>query len=126
MTDHLKQLLEAASEDPELREKIKIAQSLEEIVELAHQKGLDFTIEDIQDGEGKEPLASEDLEVVTGGKVCVCVVGGGGEASRHGQHVCACVLGGLGDVECPGGRDIRCLCTGAGGGTNKCLYDYYD
>ena len=125
MTDHLKQLLEAASEDPELREKIKIAQSLEEIVELAHQKGLDFTIEDIQDGEGKEPLASEDLEVVTGGGVCVCVAGGGGRATRHGQHVCACVLAGMGDVDCPTGRDTRCFCTGAGGGKDKSLDDYY-
>ena len=63
---------------------------------------------------GKEKdLEADELEAVAGGKVCACVMGGGGEADA-GQKTCACVLGGGGEYADDSGT--RCVCVVGGAG----------
>ena len=58
----------------------------------------------------------------TGGKLCICVLGGGGEAD-WGEKTCACVLGGGGEFNSEGekkwGKKGRCICVGGGAGDDN-------
>lgn len=73
----------------------------------------------------QQTLEFEELAAVSGGKTCVCVVGGGGEKSHDHQQVCACPLVGVGFYEHTCGWNgltgawtsaIRCACSMGGGG----------
>ena len=66
--------------------------------------------------------SDEELADVTGGKWCLCGIGGGGEANMPGEKTCACVLGGGGEYNSEGeakwGEKCRCVCVIAGSGTD--------
>jgi hypothetical protein len=70
-----------------------------------------------------EELGEDETADVAGGGVCVCVIGGGGEADeRKGRDkTCACVLVGSGSAESTIGifDDTRCICTFGGGGEDR-------
>ena len=62
-------------------------------------------------GQEKE-LSMDELDAVAGGKQCVCVLGGGGEADSWSK-TCWCVGGGGGENN---DGSPRCACPLAGGG----------
>ena len=64
-------------------------------------------------------LEEPELADVAGGKECVCVLGGGGEASEEGEKTCACVGVGFGmkdDENIATGKTERCVCIAGGAG----------
>ena len=125
MTDNLKKFLEEASKDEALIEKICKAESKDVILSLAAEKGFALTAEDLS--EPKAPngeVCDDELEAVAGGKTCVCVAGGGGEAGGD-DHTCWCVLVGEGSgyyhhhcgyYGTKDGNENRCFCMGGGHG----------
>ena len=72
-------------------------------------------------------MDGQELEDAAGGKVCVCVLGGGGEGDDWSDKVCACVLGGGGEFRGDFAKknDIkkdRCYCVAAGGGMSGDIF----
>ena len=115
MTDKMKSFLESISGDEAFLEKLKKASTPEEVRALAAEKGVTLSDEDLSRKEAVSELSDDEVEAVSGGKVCVCDSGGGGESSYEGEGTCACVFLGEGDYEV---MDIRCFCVIAGGGKN--------
>lgn len=113
MTDSMKKFLEEVSKDKELHEKMNALKTPEEIIALAAEKGLALSEEDLKPEASGEKLSDDEVEIVAGGNVCVCVAGGGGKADRP-EMVCACVGMGVGLGFDTG---MRCYCPGFGGGT---------
>ena len=103
-------------------------------MKYAREFGYELTAEDLS---GETPdavkLDPEELDMLSGGSTCVCVIGGGGKATREGQHVCVCVASGIGETEYPcdfkgqgHGHAIRCVCAAGGGGKDKDAGDYFE
>ena len=116
MTDNMRKFMESLSADKEFADKVRNAGTGEMVIELAKEKGFNLTDDDFKQESG--PISDEEVEAVTGGSACICVGGGGGEASadRMGQNydeVCACVAIGWGN---DGYGNTRCACCGGGGG----------
>ena len=121
MTENGKNFLEILSADRELQNKIQ-GLNKEQVFALIREYGFELTADDL---ELKSPeshtLDTKELEYINGGSICVCVIGGGGAATRKDQQTCACVAGGFGFVSV-GGVDysyMRCACPAAGGGNDK-------
>ena len=116
MTENMKTFLEAVSGDKAFIEKLEKAKDFKTVIALGEERGFTLTEEDLKPDAGIQNISDDEVEAVAGGKVCVCVVGGGGEASP-GEGVCACVIDGFGFR----GDYGRCSCLGAGyGNTNTC------
>lgn len=67
----------------------------------------------------EKDLGADELNEVAGGDPCVCILGGGGEASStYGSKTCACVFGGGGEHtdEAAAGLGKKCRCTCVAGG----------
>ena len=66
-------------------------------------------------------LSDQELSDIAGGKKCLCVLGGGGEADVY-EKTCVCVLEGGGFFDDVGKRgltkDERCFCPVYGEGVN--------
>ena len=77
---------------------------------IAREAGCSFTLADLESfGSSRDrELSESELEAVSGGGVCVCVIGGGGTRPPDSDTPCACLIGGIG-----GGR---CACMFGGGG----------
>ena len=131
MTENGRKLIELISENEEAREEFLTCKDSDQIIKFAADKGLAVTLDDLDfnivEEEGVKELDLDEMEAVAGGSKCVCVVGGGGEASREGQSTCACVAAGWGQVEyfcrapgiksgCYTGNYTRCYCAVGGGG----------
>ena len=133
MTEKGKQFIEQICADEEKREKYSSLESVEEVLKYAKESGFDLTVEDLSvEVPDKEKLDREEIESVAGGAVCVCVIGGGGRATREGQNVCACVGAGAGTTtlwcETTGNgvaEEFRCICVAGGGGKDKDSEDYW-
>ena len=110
MNEKLKKLMEEASKDSVLAERIKSADK-DEIIIIAKELNIELTEEDFKLVENQE-LSESELEAVTGGGDCECAVFGNG--SEDGLD-CGCVIGGFGDVHCRLSK-----CTGAGHGACVC------
>lgn len=124
MNENVKKFLEAISKDNSLVTKIKNT-THEELLALAAKLNLPLSKEDIDSNKPEaNAISMDELEAVSGGKKCVCAVGGGGEATRKGQHVCACVVAGYGDTDIITGLHCRCVCSWGGGGKDQCYDDY--
>ena len=95
MTDNMKKFLEAASQDREFVEKLNKAETPEAVISLAAEKGFTLTEEDLKPALQTGEVSDDEMDAVAGGKTCVCVAGGGGEAGTR-DETCACVLGGAG------------------------------
>ena len=120
MTDNLKAFLEAVSQDKAFFEKLTKAKVPEAVIALATEKGFVLTTEDLTPEPASGEVSDDELDAVAGGKTCVCVAGGGGEAGTR-DETCACVLGGAGlYVDIHQGKVIaehqRCFCVMGGGG----------
>lgn len=117
MTENLKKLLAAMSENKELSDKISAVPEGDEarktIIAIAKEAGIELTEEDINAENQPEALSDDDLEAVAGGKKCTCVVGGGGEKSWDDEKVCACVMAGVGLWD---DDSVRCACPALGSG----------
>ena len=123
--DGLKEkIFELASQDGELAEKLNAAESIEALVALLAEKGLDVAVGDLQAlaqpaAEGAVKLSEDELDAVAGGEACTCFEGGGGAAGKF-DRTCACVIYGLGRFAHPGEEPVnRCNCFTIGtGGTH--------
>lgn len=128
MTQNSEKLMIMVETNEEFRNKFLECKESEEVKKLALEYDLELNDEDLDFSVDKEEIDAEELEAVAGGKACVCVMGGGGEANRKGQKTCACVGAGFGYVEfsCKfpslsgsgTGHDdyMRCMCIAGGGG----------
>lgn len=112
MTENMKNFLAKVSADKALAKK---ASALEKagLITLAKELGIELTEADFIKPEGE--ISRDELEAVTGGEKCICVVGGGGTADSdskacgcvawgagyhdNGNQRCYCILGGSGDSE---------------------------
>lgn len=113
MSENLQKFLEIVSENEELRDKLNAVTQKSAVIEIAKEAGYELTEDDF--GPSVSEVSDEELDDVVGGskgKVCACMVGGGGKAGSGGK-TCACVAYGQGDHQ--DGR-IRCLCSFAGTG----------
>ena len=102
MTEKAKKLLEILSGDKEFLDKVTKAESIEAVLALTKEKGLDLTEDDIRETTNAAAAMDQDeLTAVSGGKKCYCFTGGGGTPSddKQGQNVCACVIYGAGDTD---------------------------
>ena len=131
MTENIKKLYELISKDEKAREEITTCTEKEKLIDLAKKYDITLTEEDFNDLSNSKPqnLSEDEMAAVAGGKTCVCVVGGGGEASLDHQGICACPLVGDGfyDKRCWNNgihgwwvTVSRCCCAigGGGGDTN--------
>ena len=57
--------LQAASSDPTLQDKLKIAKNPESVVEIAQQAGFTLSVDDIKNGQSA--LSEEELQGLSGG-----------------------------------------------------------
>lgn len=76
----MKSFLEAVSKDETLIAKV-VQMDKEALIALAKELGFDLTEADFE-AQGGE-LNNDELNAVTGGGECACVVGGGGTASGN-------------------------------------------
>ena len=133
MTEKGMHVIEQICADEARREKLTSLETNEEVLKFAKECGYELTAEDLStEVSDKTKLDREELETVAGGGVCVCVIGGGGRATKEGQNVCACVAAGAGtttlwcsDTGNGVAQAFRCICTGGGGGKDKSAEDYW-
>lgn len=112
MNENIRKFLEAVSQDKELIEKLKKAETPEAVIALAAEMGFPLTAEDLEQQPGSDIVSDDELDAVAGGKTCVCVLGGGGEKSGR-DLLCWCTVEGYGtDI----GKNMRCGCFVGGGG----------
>lgn len=112
MTENLKKFLETVSKNNELYNKFTGA-TKEELIAMAKELGFELTDEDFAE---KNELNDDELDAVTGGAECGCLLGGGGKAGgKWDNKVCVCVTGGGGQT---GDGTCRCACTVAGWGAD--------
>lgn len=101
MTDNLKQLLDEAGKNEELKAKLEAITdkdiAVEKAVQLAKEYGIDLTAEDFKPADSEE-LSDDELDAVAGGKSCIILGIGGGcgcIAAGGGTEGCGCFLFGL-------------------------------
>jgi len=115
MTENLKHFLELLSKDQQLTAKATDATTMDELIAIAKELGVDLSAEDFGEPEKTvHELSDDELEVVSGGGYCVCVAGGGGTADDLNK-TCACVGYGQGHTRC---GKVRCICPVGGGGAD--------
>lgn len=111
MTENMKKLLEIASGNEELKDKLSKA-SKEEIIAIAKENGITIAEADFEEAKGE--LNDDELAAISGGETCDCWIGGGGKGSA-GQKTCGC--GGLGFGYTSRGKE-RCSCVAIGIGND--------
>lgn len=111
MSENIKKLLELASSNRELADKVNSA-SKEELVAIAKEQGIDLTEADFEAPKGT--VGDDELDVVTGGAACYCGGGGGGTGEEiRKDKTCVCILYGHGNMS---DGSTRCVCPYAGVG----------
>ena len=120
MTEKAKEFMAAMEQDEELMNRMKEAQSVEQALEIAKEKGYVLTAEDFTPPGEAEEINEDELQAVAGGwKTCACVNAGfGNEDSGDSSLFCGCAFGGVGYWKDGTGR---CYCVYAGGGAGKRL-----
>ena len=110
MTENMKKLLEKLSADKALAEK---AAKLEkaDLIAAAKELGVELTEADFAQNEAA--LNDQELDAVTGGGDCLCVVAGGGTKDEDSK-ACGCVAAGYG-YNVDGAQ--RCFCVMGGSGS---------
>lgn len=117
MTENMKRFFEEVTKSEEHREKLNAAKNMEEVTAFAAELGFTLTAEDFQQEEGE--LQDDELNAVTGGKECACVLGGGGTGESEREHTCWCVAIGNGSYICGTQEMSRCGCVATGTGENQ-------
>lgn len=116
MTDNMKSFMEEASRDKGFSEKLSMAQSPEEVIALAKEKGFTITMEELAVKPEFGELDEDEQNAVAGGTGCGCFLGGGGGDG------CVCVFGGMSDTPAGGGTfPDKCFCFLVGGGSNDAI-----
>lgn len=111
MTDNIKKLLELATDNRELQDRLSRANK-EELTQIASENGITLTEADFEAPKGE--VHDDELEAVVGGKECGCAWGGGGTGSEKDfSKTCVCVSMGFGYWE---DNTMRCGCPFAGYG----------
>lgn len=82
----LKAKIEALNKDPKA--------TVADFIALAKEYGVELTEADFQPVPTDGELSDSELEAVSGGDTCICVVGGGGTKDKY-HETCACVAPGL-------------------------------
>ena len=116
MTENLKNFLQKASEDRAWLDELNSLDDRDAVISKtlnrAKELGIMLSAEDFEQRQGE--LSEDELNVVSGGGTCACVLGGGGTEGAYGvDKTCACVLTGAG-LDCDG--LLRCFCEVGGGG----------
>lgn len=109
MKEKVKNFLELASEDHQLAKDLQNADK-ETVLRLAREHGINLTEEDFDEADAE--ISDEELDAVSGGDYCHCMLGGGGKGG-YNQKTCACVGGGGGEYE-DGGARCACVAVGMG------------
>ena len=104
MTENMKKYLELISGDEEAMKKLNeqesssIQEAKERIIADAAERGVTLIEEDFNEAAEVSELSEDELEAVTGGDSCVCVLGGRGTATdAKAEKTCACVIFGAGE-----------------------------
>ena len=115
MTENVKKLLEILSEDEAFAEKAGSAHSIEKVIDLAKEKGIELTEEDVREATRERgSIDSAEMEQIAGGGYCGCIWGGFGKNSDKNDGRCVCAIAGYGNSR-PEGYP-RCICAQTGGG----------
>ena len=118
MNENLKKLMEEISKNPDLTKRITKAGN-GEVLAIAKELNIELAEEDLKVPEQKE-LSENELEAVTGGGGCGCVLYGVG--GRDGLK-CECMHygGGVSDEtsHCVGYGHGACACVGGGAGATN-------
>ena len=120
MNDLSMKILELVSGNEVLARRMEEAKSLEELVQLLNENGLDATAEELEAAASPNAgveLSEDELDAVAGGDHCFCVAGGGGEDGEHEdvyhrgtkakEKTCACVGVGFASSDTD---PFRCFC----------------
>lgn len=110
MTENMKAFLNKVSVDKALAEE---ASKLDQAGLIAFARELGLELMEADFSAAANELSEDELDTVAGGKVCACVVGGGGEGGGE-DNVCVCPLYGVGADEDK--YYDRCVCIVGGGG----------
>ncbi len=135
MTERMKKFLELASSDQGLRSRLEALKTgaaqdaNRQMTALAAEKGIRLTEADFAP-ESRE-LDEDELDAVSGGVCCFCVLGGGGTGSESDAFTsltCACVACGDGEGYKPNQQNPqaikkvkRCQCVVGGQGDDSSL-----
>ncbi len=106
MNDRLKEFIEAAQADPELRGELA-NMGVEDFVAAARERGFELSEEDFKPAAGE--LSEEDLGNVAGGASCICGYSGSGS-----QFSCTCEGTGMGGGDHWYNASCCCLVVGTG------------
>ena len=114
MTENMKAFLEVLSkEDSGKNGKIHEMDEAS-LIALAAEKGITLTEADFRPAEDEGEVSLDEADAVAGGKMCKCVVGGGGKRTKdNADGSCGCVAIGSGVDTC---GNERCMCVGYGHG----------
>ena len=116
MTEKFKNFLQEVSKDERLKQALNEQETPEKVIAFARAHGYDLTDDDFKAEPSKYgELDDDELEAVSGGSVCACVVGGGGKGGDDRDEKCACVVAGFGYNKY---GDARCACAAGGGGAH--------
>ena len=126
MTEALKRFSEIVSAaDEEYIERLKKA-SIEEVIAMAAEKGVELTKADFEPSdEHSDEISLDELNAVAGGNQCECVFAGGGvqhltendDGTESGEGGCGCFAYGVGDsIDHDVHRGHRCECPVQGTG----------
>ena len=112
MTGNSRIFLEMVCEEGEAAmERLQKADK-DEIIAWAEEKGIALTEEDFTSPEDYGLISDKELEAVTGGKACLCVMAGHGKTGG-GDEECICPVAGAGFLK---GGPSRCTCIAGGYG----------
>ena len=109
MTENVKKLFEKLSADKALAEKLSKLEKAD-LIAAVKELGIELTEADFAKDEAA--LNEHELDAVTGGGDCLCVVAGGGTADADSK-ACGCVLAGGGYHD---NGEQRCYCVAGGSG----------
>lgn len=114
----MKEFVELIKTNPEVREKVEALCKNKEATEadfiaLAAEYGITITEEDFEQKPADGEMSDDELEAVSGGSKCICVIAGGGTGDAS-HATCGCV--GLGFAFHGTEEDNCCICTLFGAG----------
>lgn len=117
ITENAKKLLEVLSEDQEFAQKASKANTIDEVIEMAKEKGIELTEEDVRSATNAlGEVNTDEMNEVAGGSPCFCLAGGGGTGEEGVHGTCACVGYGCGENKQKHGPALYCNCIIVGTG----------
>lgn len=114
----MKEFLELMEKNEELKKQVEKLDAEKnsqpsDYIALAAKYGVQLTEADFKPVDAGE-LTEDELDAVTGGGDCSCIVGGGGSGDEGRTKTCACIMGGGGETS---DGSCRCICVTVGVGS---------